>query len=94
MPIERCPRCTHSPVTTDTTTCPACGFDFETLGPDGEHLTVPGAPVERGEGNVLPFAAPPPKTPKDRDADRAPFTLQVNPADIVRLLKKPPPADG
>ncbi len=85
MPIERCPRCTHSPITTDIVTCPACGFDFESLGPDGQPLVRPAAPADRGESNVLPFAAPP---KPNRDVT-APFTLEVNPADIVRLLKKP-----
>jgi hypothetical protein len=87
MPIERCPRCTHSPITSDITKCPACGLDFGELGPDGQQLTRPAAPQERAEGNVLPFATPPPKPQRDRDL---PFTLQVNPGDIVRLLKKPP----
>jgi len=91
MPIERCPRCTHSPLTSDITKCPACGLDFDELGPDEQKLTRPGVPRDRPEGNVLPFTTPPPKPHRDRNAERGrPFTLQVNPADIVRLLKKPP----
>jgi hypothetical protein len=91
MPIARCPRCTHSPLTGEVIKCPSCGLDFEGLGPDGQALTRPAPLPERPEGNVLPFTAPPPKLNRDRAVDRGlPFTLEVNPADIVRLLKNPP----
>lgn len=91
MPIERCPRCTHTPSTSDIGKCPSCGLDFGELGPDGQALTRPGAPQVRPEGNVLPFAAPPPRPKRNRPLERGvPFTLEVNPADIVRLLKSSP----